>query len=391
MRPLLIFLLSMTLIFAQGNSPEKSAEVSQPALVDVSVKTTYEVYTNAEIFTGYPELLGRKYVLSNTKSTKGAFVSSDGIVLVDASVQEKNPENSRAPETLLDLMIKDAARVAHIKMFGIEPSDSEIDSFAIYLLDYYGGRESLVLKINSAYKEGKIIFVPTDSLTTTGSPEGNLMNATVIYSDSNVAVINTTVSDAPTLAFLNGSNVTNGDTGYLITYVEPDNPIITPVFIESSSSSDSGISFAVPPSSTIKDEYGKYFNLITDKTGNVIGVELGENGKNIIDSNELKALEKSANFEHKVSDTNAFFLEGIDSYEEGVYDKAEESFEKVLTLYPEHLQAKNYLNKTAEAEKKKNPLGSLKFENLSIPENWIFILVFGVALFYLVTKIFFRK
>lgn len=371
MKNIILTLILFSIVFAQNVSIETSAKSIQPGITDLSIQNNYKVYVNADIFGEYPELRGRQYSISDSQISKGLFLSSDGTIITDSSVLEPKTTGDSTLNPLLDSMIADAARIKHIQLFGIDPSDFESSKFYTYIINQYGSRDELIKKLESSYSEGKLVFSQINQSIEV--LQGNhSYPASIVYSQDRVVLLNSSIKNNPTVVISNESSSLNGDSVYLVTFQNSSQPKTSTVFVNGTSNN---LDISLPKSSEKND-----FGFIMDAKGQLLGAKL--NDGLIIDSNKLDSIKQNSGIQFHSSDTDLFFQNAVEDYDNGNLQNSKELFQKTIESYPDHSLAKEYLDKLNSTVKPKN---TFNLNNSSI-QDIVVIAIVILAVLYAIKK-----
>lgn len=392
---LAVFLVSFLFLpFSAKADPDKMTDVqrsmllNKPGVVFISHYDTTNIVIQTSA--GYPQLAGKTYTVQSGSMGSGFVVNPEGYILTNGHVV-KTPEKYLAYQSIMmaaDAMAKDIVRAEIELSYGYSPSDQEIESLMPEILAQIGGKQQLILALFQAYEAGEVKVEKTQTeiyvqqgafLSGKKLPIEKGMKADIRAVDfdgfteegeilgKDIAIIKVSGSNMPTVKLGDSGKTQVGDKIYVIGY--PGVPTFMEFLSKESQLDSSTTSGIISALKTMKDgsqvlqtdasiTHGNSGGPAFNEKGEVIGVaSLGavdKEGKELAGFNYLRPSNVAKEFlneksvENKQGKTDEHFKKGIEYYEKGRYSKAINEFETVIRLYPNHLEAQEYLKKSQE-------------------------------------------
>lgn len=369
------------------NSIQKSMLLNKPGVVFVSHYDTVNLVIQSSA--GYPELSGKTYTVQSGSMGSGFVVSPDGYILTNGHVV-KTPDKELAYESIMfatDAILKDIIVVEFQKQ-GVNPTDADIAAATPQVIQQLGGRDQLIAAFFKSYEAGEVkvektkteIYVQQGAfLSGKKLPIEKGMQADIRAVDfegftddgqvqgKDIAVIKVTGSNMPTVTLGDSSKVQVGDKIYVIGY--PGAPTFQSFLSQESQLDSTTTSGIISALKTMKDgsqvlqtdtsiTHGNSGGPAFNEQGEVIGIAslgtIDSQGKEIAGfnylrpSNVAKEFLNEKNVKNVQGETDKSYRQGVDYYEAGRYRKAIKEFETALRLYPNLLEAQDYVKKSQE-------------------------------------------
>ncbi len=324
---LLLLILLSGLIYSENLGIEKSAKLIEPAVIEVNLVTKTTLTIQKEFLPDFKELIGRSYVYSGNKKLDGVLVNPDGYIIINSNIISNETIVNDTIDFDATAIMEDTGRIGHLRGYGMEINNNELISYKNYFYSQFNGSGGFSRAVSSAYANNIIsISIQNKSITVKLSNDSEPIDAKLIYTNDKFALLKIEKTNTPTVELKNIS-LQNGDQIFVVTKNKTE-----PGLIEITDSGQKMLKH------TNEDE--KKADVITDYKGTPVAFDLG-NG--IITKEDLEEALKKSNVTEESSLTNAQFREALESYTNGDYTSAKEKLKKVLELYPEHEQAKEYL------------------------------------------------
>ena len=336
-----IFLAFLTGNLFPQSAQEKAAMLVQPAIVNLEATVLFTVKINSA-FLGYSELSGRSYAITGKKQGTGFFINGDGYLFSSSTLIPR--ENDSAFLSDLSAAISaDLGRIEHIKMFGSEPTNSELGAFSEYLYGLSGGKEAFLAMLSLAIASGNV------SVLSGGTPtifaffnETNPEELLFINESDGLVFAKAEGQNFLTLGLSNDSNnlpnISNGDTVYIVSFNDSNFSISTAVASvapgNTGSATSSGSSSSAASSSPVSfnNPYGSfppYFpGIVFDSSSRAWGAS---SGGSTTSSSEIVRASNQLGISPSKSETDKNYEQGMISLWDGNNPMAEFFLEDVLS------------------------------------------------------------
>jgi len=366
---------------------QKSMLLNQPGVVFISHYDTVNLVIQSSA--GYPQLAGKTYTVKSGSMGSGFIISPDGYILTNGHVV-KTPEKQLAYLAIADAaddITKDLIR-AEFQNQGVNPTDAEIENLMPQVVAQVGGRDALISSFFQSYESGevKVEKTKTDVYVQQGAflsgkelPIQNGLKADVREVDfdgftdtgeiqgKDIAIIKVTASNMPTVKLGDSSKMQVGDKIYVIGY--PGAPTFQSFLSTESQLESSTTSGIISSLKTMKDgsqvlqtdasiTHGNSGGPAFNEQGEVIGIaSLGavdQQGNELAGFNYLrpsniaKEFLNEKNVKNVQGDTDKAYSAGVNYYDNGKYRHAIKEFETAVRLYPNLVQAQDYIKKSQE-------------------------------------------
>jgi|GEM_PF-3875142 len=372
MKKVLVLLMLCMLAYSQSNI-EKGGIISKPATGEVISDVQTTITIEKSMFDEFPELTSRSYSVQLTSAGSGVLVSPDGHLIANDELADEKIMRRGVFEKLLPRIINDAGVIEHVQKFGSEPTASQIASFKPYFIEKYGGEEAILQRFENSYLMGNI-SVEIEKQDYLFNIDGNVHNAEIIEKDK-MFILKIEGKNYPSILY-SDVEMDAGDSVYFIGY-DGRNVDAVPVII----SYENGYYVDV--------ESDEGMTFVLDKDGNVLGIaEESYGGYDIFPVNEMED-----RMESMVNQTNSLttktYAIAMAAYWNGDYEKAEEELGYVLSLYPEHSDARYYLQDSRnhlEGEETKGTLGLDEMVEF-LTSTLVVLIIAAIALALVILKI----
>jgi len=388
-----VFLPVSSLAADKLTDVQRSMLLNKPGVVFISHYDTVNLIIQSSA--GYPQLSGKTYTVESGSMGSGFVVNPEGYILTNGHVV-KTPDKSLAYQSIVsatDSILKDVIR-AEFQNQGVNPSDADVEALMPQVIQEVGGKEQLILAFFQSYEAGevKVEKTKTDIYVQQGAtlsgkkiPVEKGMKADVRAVDfegftdegeaigKDIAIIKVTGSNMPTVKLGDSSKMQVGDKIYVIGY--PGVPTFMEFLSKESQLESTTTSGIISALKTMKDgsqvlqtdtsiTHGNSGGPAFNEEGEVIGVAsmgaVDKQGVELAGFNYLRpgnvALEflNEKNVKNTQGSTDEHFRKGLDYYENGKYRKAIKEFETALRLYPNLIEAQDYVKKSQEGISKQN-------------------------------------
>lgn len=429
---LILGLLVMLLVlpmhsFAQEpEATQKNAVLNKPGVVFISTYYSLSIIiqTAGAQAAGVPELAGRTYEAEAGGCGSGFVISPDGYILTNGHVVEM-PDDLLAWNALssaADTIIEDLTRFVFRGMAGRDPTQEEMGAMIPEVMKEIGGREVMMLEFFKSYKLGEIeldnierkVYIQQGAFVSGEKiPIEKGMKADVKVADfggfskegeavgKDIAILKVPGENLPTVKIGDSSQTQVGDKVTVIGY--PGVATFQEFLSEESHLEPTVTSGIISAKKTLTDgsevlqtdaalTYGNSGGPAFNEAGEVIGIAslvATEQGEQKIGfsylrpSNVASEFLKEKNIENKQGMTDEHWKKALDLYWSKHYTPAIEEFEKALRLYPQLVEAQDYISKSQEAISR----GEEVKEGFEISTTTIIWIALGVAILGLIVVV----
>ena len=376
----------------EPNTVQKNAALNKPGVVFIS--TYYDldliIQTAGAQAAGVPELAGATYTVQTGGVGSGFVISPDGYILTNGHVV-KSPDDMLAWQALSaasELIIEDLAMYVFYAMTGLYPTELEMDAMKTEILNQYGSQEAIIVDLFESYKMGEIkldnverkvyiqqgAFVSGEKIKIEDSMQADVkavdfdgFNKEGEVKGKDIAVLKVAAENLPTVKMGDSSLMKTGDEVTVIGY--PGVATFQEFLSEESHLEPTATSGIISAEKTLTDgteilqtdaalTYGNSGGPAFNASGEVIGIAslvATEQGEQKIGfsylrpSNLAKEFLTESNIESKSGLTDEHWREGLELYWKKRYTPAIEEFENALRLYPQLIEAQEYISQSQEA------------------------------------------
>lgn len=366
---------------------QKTMLLNKPGVVFISHYDTVNLIFQTSA--GYPQLAGKTYTVETGSIGSGFVINPEGYILTNGHVV-KTPEKLLALLAIAsaaDQMLKDIVRAELESNYGYSPSDQELEAALPQMIQNLGGKDALIAQLYQASQAGelKIEKTKTDVYVQQGVfvsgkkiPLDKGMKADIRAVDfegfteegevtgKDIAILKVSGSNLPTVVLGDSSKVQVGDKIYVVGY--PGAPTFQTFLSQESRLEASMTSGIISALKTMKDgsqvfqtdaalTHGNSGGPAFNEKGEVIGIASMvaiEEGKQkygfsyLRPSNIAKEFLSEKNIQNVQGTTDEHYKKGLGYYEKELYRKAIKEFETALRLYPNLLEAQEYIKKSQE-------------------------------------------
>ncbi len=428
----LILALSVMLVlpmhsFAQEpEAAQKNMILNKPGVVFISTYYSMSIIiqTAGAQAAGVPELAGRTYEAKTGGCGSGFIISPDGYILTNGHVVHM-PDDLLAWSALssaADTIMEDLTRFVFRSMAGRDPTEEEMNLMMPEVIKEFGSREAMVLEFFKGYKMGEIkldnierkVYIQQGAfLSGKKIPIEQGMKADVKVVDfegfskegevigKDIAILKVSGENLPTVKLGDSSQVQVGDKATVIGY--PGVATFQEFLSKESHLEPTVTSGIISAKKTLTDgsevlqtdaalTYGNSGGPAFNEKGEVIGIAslvATEQGEQKIGFSYLRPSSiaseflKEKNVENKQGLTDEHWKKALDLYWKKHYTPAIEEFEKALRLYPQLIEAQDYISKSQEAISR----GEEVKEGLKISTTTIIWIVLGLVILGLIIVI----
>ncbi|MEK6978766.1 MAG: hypothetical protein AABW86_00960 [Candidatus Micrarchaeota archaeon] len=339
-----LFVVTMVVLtFLMGNlfsqsAQEKAALIVQPAIVNLEATVLFTVKINSA-FLGYPELAGRSYAITEKKQGAGFLINGDGYLFSSSTLIPQENDSEFLSDIALAIST-DLGRIEHIKMFGTEPGNSEINAFSEYLYGLNGGKDVFFKILFSAINSGNISVIKSKNPTIFAFfNETNPEELLFINESDGLVFAKADGKNFLTLGLSNDSNnlsnISNGDTVYIVSFNNSNFSISTAVAsvasVASVTQSNAG-GTASPNSVSFNNPYGSFPpylpGIVFDSSSRVWGVS---SGGSTTPSSEIVRASNQAGIVPSKSEADKSYEQGMTALWDGDNQMAEFFLEDVIS------------------------------------------------------------
>lgn len=403
---------------------QRTMLLNKPGVVFVSHYDTADLIIQSSA--GYPQLSGKTYTVQLGFIGSGFVISPDGYIITNGHVV-KTPEKQmayQALETASTDIVKDIIR-AEYQNQGMSPTDAEVEALVPQVIENVGGQDKLIETFYQSYQAGEVKLdnVKTDIYVQQGAfvsgkkiPIDRGMKADIRAVDfdgftdqgevigKDIAILKVTVSNMPTVVLGDSSQVQVGDKVYAVGY---PGAVTFQEFLAQESRLEATMTSGIISSlKTMTDgsqvlqtdaaiTHGNSGGPAFNENGEVIGIAsmgtVDRSGKEIAGFNYLRPINVAKEFmsEKNIQNTQGpvdeHFRKGMGYYENGKYRKAISEFQTALQLYPNLMEAQDYVKKSQEGISKQNILEKiLDYADVTTVSIAVAVLlIIGSAIFYI--------
>lgn len=396
----LTFILIGLPVSAQAEST-KLSDVQRTMLLNKPGVVFVTHYDSADLIVqtsaGYPELAGKTYSVQLGFLGSGFVISPDGYIITNGHVV-KTPEKQLALQALQAAsgdIVKDIIKAEYNKQ-GISPTDAEVEALVPQVVQQVGGADKLIESLYQSFQAGEVKLdnVKTDIYIQQGAfvsgkkiPIDKGMKADIRAVDfdgftdqgevkgKDIAILKVTVSNMPTVVLGDSSKVQVGDKVYAVGY---PGAVTFQEFLSKESQLEATMTSGIISSlKTMTDgsqvlqtdaaiTHGNSGGPAFNEKGEVIGIAsmgtVDQSGKEQPGFNYLRPINvakefiSEKNIKNTQGSTDEHFRKGVDYYENGKYRKAIAEFQTAIQLYPNLMEAQDYVKKSQEGISQQNIL-----------------------------------
>lgn len=333
-RVLLCLFLILHVLYAQNHVIENSARLIEPAIVDITVEIRATLTIEKEILSEFREIVGRSYTFSGNSSMYGAVISADGYILSNSRITDNATVVNNTLRYAAPLIAGDTGKIDHLKKYGQRVQEDELASYKEYFFGLYTGSNGFNAKLFDEYMNGAIsVRIERKEIYVRLSQDSKPLRAQLIDGNDGITLLKIEKNNMPTIELRN-TTLRNGDEVFVI---DPVNNKTEQNFIQNN---NDGYGLVRQNNGN-----GDSVSVITDDAGNPVALQLSDS---IIPSADVTDLLQKNGIVETPSQTNTEFGDALYSYDTGDYQKSKEKLESILSIYPEHEQAKRYLKNIGE-------------------------------------------
>lgn len=366
---------------------QKGMLLNKPGVVFISHYDTVNLVIQSSA--GYPQLAGKTYTIQSGSMGSGFVINPDGYIITNGHVV-KTPEKQLAYQAIAAAatsILQDIIR-AEYQNQGMTPTDAEVESLMPQVIQQVGGEAQLISSFYQSYEAGqvKVEKTQTDIYVQQGAflsgkkiPIENGMKADIREVDfegftdqgevlgKDIAIIKVSASNMPTVTLGDSDKMQIGDKIYIIGY--PGAPTFQEFLSTESQLDASTTSGIISALKTMKDgsqvlqtdtaiTHGNSGGPAFNEDGEVIGIAsmgaVDQTGTELAGFNYLRPSDVAKEFlvENNITNvqgkTDELYKSGMEYYLAGRYKKSITNFESALRLYPNLLEAEDYLQKSQE-------------------------------------------
>lgn len=421
---LLVLPISTQASATKLSNVQRTMLLNKPGVVFVSHYDTADLIIQSSA--GYPQLSGKTYTVELGFIGSGFVISPDGYIMTNGHVV-KTPEKQMALQALEAAstdIVKDIIR-AEYQNQGISPSDSDVEALVPQVIQQVGGQDKLVETLYQSYQAGEVKLdnIKTDIYVQQGAfvsgkkiPIDKGMKADIRAVDfdgftdqgevkgKDIAILKVTVSNMPTVVLGDSSKVQVGDKVYVVGY--PGAATFQEFLAKESQLEATMTSGIISSLKTMTDgsqvlqtdaavTHGNSGGPAFNEKGEVIGIAsmgtVDQSGQEQPGFNYLRPINVAKEFmnEKNIKNTQGtvdeHFKKGVDYYENGKYRKAISEFQTALQLYPNLMEAQDYVKKSQEGISKQNIFEKIMdyADATTISISVVVLLVIAGAIFYI--------
>ena len=388
---------------AEVGDTQKSAALNKPGVVFISTYYNLDlvIQTAGAQAAGAPELAGMTYEVQTGGVGSGFTVSHDGYIVTNGHVVEI-PEDQLAWYALDaagDLIMEDITSSVFYDYYGYYPSQTELDYLMPAVIEQFGSREAMLLNVYDAFDLGEIkldnvertVYVQQGAMVSGQKiPLDQGLQADVKAVDfegfndagevkgKDVAILKVAAENMPTVKIGDSSAVSTGETVTVIGYpgvatfqdflsTESQlEPTVTNGIISANKTLTDGTPiFQTDAALTYGNSGGPAFNA----AGEVIGIAsmvATEQGEQAIGFSYLRPISLAQEYMQAQSVTNTqgatdeHWQEALDLYWNQHYTPAIDEFMAALRLYPQLIDAQQYITDSEAAISRGEEVGQWK-------------------------------
>ena len=376
----------------EPTSVQKNTALNKPGVVFISTYYTVDVVIQSAgaQSSGIPELAGMTYEVEMGGVGSGFTISSDGYILTNGHVVnfEEDYLAWQALSTASYYIIEDLTSYVFYAYYGYYPTQDELDYLMPEVLAEWGSEEALTSDLYTSYKLGEIAIdnverkvyvqqgafvsgmkIPVDKGLTADVKqvdfEGFNEDGEVVGKD--IAIIKVAAENIPTVKIGDSSQVNVGDEVVVIGY--PGVATFQQFLDEESYLEPSVTRGIVSAEKTLTDgtgiiqtdailTYGNSGGPAFNSDGEVIGIAsmvATEKGEQVIGfsylrpSNIAKEFLNEKNVQNAQGIVDEHWSKGLDYYWNDHYTPAIEEFEAAKRLYPQLVDAEDYITQSQAA------------------------------------------
>jgi len=392
-------ILLLVLPISTQASATKLSDVQRTMLLNKPGVVFISHYDSADLIiqtsAGYPQLTGKTYSVQLGFLGSGFVISPDGYIITNGHVV-KTPEKQlafQALETASNDIVKDIIR-AEFQKQGVDPTDAQVEALVPQVIQQLGGADKLIQTLYQSYQSGEVKLdnIKTDIYIQQGAfvsgkkiPIAKGMKADIRAVDfdgftdqgevkgKDIAILKVTASNMPTVVLGDSSKVQVGDKVYAVGY---PGAVTFQEFLSKESQLEATMTSGIISSlKTMTDgsqvlqtdaaiTHGNSGGPAFNEKGEVIGIAsmgtVDQSGKEQPGFNYLRPINVAKEFinEKNIKNTQGLtdehFRKGVDYYEAGKYHKAITEFQTAVQLYPNLIEAQDYIKKSQEGISQQN-------------------------------------
>src|SRR3989344_7319711 len=392
-------ILLLVLPISTQASATKLSDVQRTMLLNKPGVVFISHYDSADLIiqtsAGYPQLTGKTYSVHLGFLGSGFVISPDGYIITNGNVV-KTPEKQlafQALETASNDIVKDIIR-AEFQKQGVDPTDAQVEALVPQVIQQLGGADKLIQTLYQSYQSGEVKLdnIKTDIYIQQGAfvsgkkiPIAKGMKADIRAVDfdgftdqgevkgKDIAILKVTASNMPTVVLGDSSKVQVGDKVYAVGY---PGAVTFQEFLSKESQLEATMTSGIISSlKTMTDgsqvlqtdaaiTHGNSGGPAFNEKGEVIGIAsmgtVDQSGKEQPGFNYLRPINVAKEFinEKNIKNTQGLtdehFRKGVDYYEAGKYHKAITEFQTAVQLYPNLIEAQDYIKKSQEGISQQN-------------------------------------
>ena len=371
---------------------QKNLALNKPGVVFISTYYTASVIiqSSGAQSAGIPQLAGLTYEIETGGTGSGFVITPDGYILTNGHVIH-TPDDQLAWSALSAAatpIIEDLTYLVYISMYGYEPTEEEMAYLIPEVLAQYGSEEALVADLYTSYKTGDIKI--DDVERKVYMQQGAFMSGKKIpvekglaadvkaldfdgFSDEgdvigkDIAILKVSADNLPTVKIADSDLVQVGDEVTVIGYPgvatfqqflseesHLEASVTTGIISATKTVTDGSTVFQTDAALTYGNSGGPAFN----SAGEVIGIAslvAIKQGEQQVGFSYLRTSNIATEFLNEKNVTNAqgitdeHWKKGLDLYWDKHYTPAIEEFENAKRLYPQLIDAEDYITKSQAA------------------------------------------
>jgi len=384
---LLLNIAPVSIAFANMDASQKSMITNKPGVVFISTYYKFDLIIQSS--SGYADLAGKTYTIEAGATGSGFVINPDGYILTNGHVVNI-PEKQLVTyglESISNQLISDIITIEYQKENGVAPTESELNTAVPAAIENLGGQDNLVKNLYASYLAGQVkldnsirgVYIQQGEFVSGKKvPVENGIKADVRYTDftgfaddgevigKDIAILKVSATSMPTVLLGNSSTTQMGDNIYILGYPSAATfqdflgkesqlePTMTTGSISSLKSMKDG-SQIIQTDAAIS--YGSSGGPAFNSKGEVIGIAsmvATEQGEQKFGFSYLRPINIAKEFlnEQNISSiqgpTDLHYKNGINYFEKNQFKNAIKELETSLRLYPNLLEAKQYIQKSQE-------------------------------------------
>lgn len=414
---------------------QKNAAINKPGVVFISTYYNVDlmIQTAGAQAAGAPELAGMTYEVQTGGTGSGFTVSHDGYILTNGHVVEI-PEDQLAwyaLEAAGDLIMEDITSSVFYDYYGYYPTQAELDLLMPAVIEQFGSREAMILNLYDAYELGEIkldnvertVYVQQGAMVSgkklpveqglqadVKAVDFEGFNDTGEVKGKDVAILKVAAENMPTVKIGDSSLMQTGDQVTVIGY--PGVATFQEFLSTESHLEPTVTNGIVSATKTLTDgtpilqtdaalTYGNSGGPAFNAQGEVIGIAsmvATEQGEQAIGFSYLRPISLAQEYmqaqsvQNTSGATDEHWRGALDLYWDQHYTPAIEEFENAKRLYPQLIDADDYITKSQAAISR----GEEKMQwkagyTIAIVVGGIVVLLIGVILVILVIVLIAKK